>query len=470
MASAVPSEVRERLRALPSVQALAERLDAGGAPEAIVVDAARRAIEAERRAILGGHAGVGASLLERARELLARERRPALAGVINATGIVLHTGLGRSPLAREAVQALADVAAGYAPVEIDIESGKRNRRSDVVRGLLTQLTGAEAATVVNNNAAALVLTLSTLAKGREVIVSRGELIEIGGSFRLPDVIESGGAILRAVGTTNKTKLADYQEAIGEHTGAILKMHTSNYRIEGFTQDVPIDELASLGRARAVPVIHDTGSGLLTYPDHPAISDDEPDARASIEAGADLVLFSADKLLGGPQAGIIVGGRDLVERVEANALARALRVDKLVLAALGATLRLYRDAPELTSERIPVRALLEAPVHELERRARAIRAMIEAPGHAQVEVVVGLEGFAGGGSAPADAIESAGLRVRSSAIGEAEIGRRLRLGEPGVVGRVVDESVVLDLRAVFPEQDEALARRISAALRGEKEEG
>ncbi len=460
MAEGVSDQVRERLRSLPSVQTLSDSLgDVGEA--SVVTSCVRRAIEEARIEILAGRSGT--DVVARARELIGAEHRQAMAPVINATGIVLHTGLGRAPMAPEAVWALAGVASGYAPVEIDIESGKRNKRSDSVRGLLRSLTGAESATVVNNNAGALVLTLSTLAKGRDVVVSRGELIEIGGSFRLPDVIESGGAVLRGVGTTNKTRLADYERAIGDGSGAILKMHTSNYRIEGFTQSASIDELASLGSAHGVPVIHDTGSGLLSESGHPAISDDEPDAAASIAAGADLVIFSGDKLLGGPQAGVIAGRRELIERIEANPLARALRVDKLVLAALEATLRLYRDHPGEIDRRIPVRAMLRTPVHELERRARSIAERLIVPDHARAEVLVGIDGFVGGGSAPADAIESAGLRIRSTSISESEIGRRLRLGQPRVVGRVVDNSVVLDLRAVLPDQDEGIIRALEASL-------
>ncbi|MCH7793046.1 MAG: L-seryl-tRNA(Sec) selenium transferase, partial [Planctomycetes bacterium] len=324
------------MRELPSVGRICDLLvrqgAANNAPRSLITLSARQAIDAARERLKDLDSDDIAVSEERitdqAARYLQRQLRPPLEPVINATGVLIHTGLGRSPLAKEAVDALVAVAGSYAPVELNMDTGLRGRRSDLVQPLLCELTGAEAASVVNNNAAAMLLVLSTFANGREVIVSRGELIEIGGSFRLPDVIESGGAILREVGTTNKTRPSDYTGAISERTGALLKVHTSNFRVRGFTEAVSIAQLAELGRSRDLPVIHDIGSGLLDRGSFPGLPDDEPDARASIRAGADLVLFSGDKLLGGPQSGIIIGRRALIDRIERNPLMRALRVGKL----------------------------------------------------------------------------------------------------------------------------------------------
>ncbi|MDP6719586.1 MAG: L-seryl-tRNA(Sec) selenium transferase, partial [Pirellulaceae bacterium] len=280
-------------------------------------------------------------LAERIAEWIVKDETPSLRPVINATGILLHTGLGRAPLAGEAIQAMSEVAAGYSSVEVDLATGERSQRVLAVESLLTKLTGAEAAVVTNNNAAATLLTLTTLAAGREVIVSRGQLIEIGGSFRLPDVMTASGARLREVGTTNKTRLADYEQAIGEETAALMNVHTSNYRVVGFTEEVTTTELVKLGRDHKLPVIDDIGSGALLDLTKYGINE-EPIAPESIKAGADAVLFSGDKLLGGPQCGIIVGRRSVIDQIAEHPMMRAMRVDKLTLAALAATLRLYRD--------------------------------------------------------------------------------------------------------------------------------
>ena len=391
-----------------------------------------------------------------------REHRPLLAPVINATGIIIHTGLGRAPLAEEAVRAVADAAGRYAPVELDLATGRRGRRSSVVRDALCRLTGAEAATVVNNNAAALLLVLSAVARNRGVIVSRGELIEIGGSFRLPEIMEAGGAVLREVGTTNRTRLGDYERAIDDTTAALMKVHTSNYRIEGFRQEVPIEELAALGKRRRLPVIHDTGSGALGRLDHLGVGAHEPSAAASIEAGADLVLFSGDKLLGGPQAGIIVGREALVAAIERQPLMRAMRVGKLTLAGLAATLEIHMD-PGRAARRVPVLAMTAVPLADLERRGRKlIERLRELEGIGAVALKES-QAYLGGGALPAEAVPSRALVIRAASVNERDLARRLRIGVPAVVGRVNDGALWLDLRTVFRDQDESLVKAMQAAL-------
>ncbi|WP_203328890.1 L-seryl-tRNA(Sec) selenium transferase [Candidatus Laterigemmans baculatus] len=410
--------------------------------------------------------GLGA-LSEQVQQRLDRRRRSrSLRPVINGTGILLHTGLGRAPLAREAIDAIAAVAAGYASVELDLESGQRGRRARAVDELLCELTGAEAAVVVNNNAAATVLSLAALAAGREVIVSRGELIEIGGQFRLPEIMAASGAVLREVGSTNKTRIDDYAQAIGEATGALLLVHPSNYVVVGFTEHVSLDELVRLGRSRGVPVIHDIGSGALV--DFAQFGfRDEPLAERSIAAGADVVLFSGDKLLGGPQAGIILGGRAAIERIERHPLARAMRVDKLTLAALAATLELYRD-PQRTSGTVPLLRLLATPAAELRTRAeRLVAALTALPAFAESfaepEVLPG-HGYLGGGAVPTQQQASWCVALSPRSIGLDEFARRLRAARPAIVGRVHDQRWWLDLRTVFPEQDAEVVGVLSAATR------
>ncbi len=437
---------------------------AKSAPRSLVTLSARRAIDAARERLKDLAADDSAvseeQITDAAARDLARQLRPPLEPVINATGILIHTGLGRSPLAKEAVDALVAVAGSYAPVELNMDTGLRGRRSDLVQPLLCELTGAEAATVVNNNAAAMLLVLSTFAQGREVIVSRGELVEIGGSFRLPDVIEAGGAILREVGTTNKTRPGDYTRAINERTAALLKVHTSNFRVQGFTQTVSIAQLAELGRSADLPVIHDIGSGLLDRESFPGLPEDEPDARTSISAGADLVLFSGDKLLGGPQSGIIIGRRALIDRIERNPLMRALRVGKLTMAALGPTLQLHRDP---SAAGVPVRAHMRASIDELRQRAGAIVGELTADTRISAEVVE-TEAYLGGGAAPAEAIASCAVSLRVRGVSEHELAERLRLGTPPVVARINEGAVLLDLRAVPHALDRQIVKAIRAAAR------
>jgi L-seryl-tRNA(Ser) seleniumtransferase len=415
-----------------------------------VLGAARRALAAGRREVEGGAPAPGVDELAArvAGELDGRWAGRTRA-VVNATGVVLHTNLGRAPLSPAARAAVAE-AAGYATVEYDLAAGTRGRRGTAAEALLVEATGAEAALAVNNAAGALLLALGALARGREVLVSRGELIEIGGEFRLPQVMEAAGAVLREVGTTNRTHLRDYAAAVGEGTAMVLAVHPSNYRVEGFTTSPPLAELAALAHEHGLPLLHDLGSGLLA-----GELGDEPSVPGSLRAGADLVVFSGDKLVGGPQAGLIVGRAELVGRLARNPVARAVRADKLTLAALEATL-----ADHLAGRRdeLPVwRALLLTPA-ELEPRAAALAAAVGPAASLRPGTSV-----AGGGSLPGEGLESILVEVDPAPDGEAAVLARLRAADPPVIARAERGRVVLDLRTVPPGQDPHLARALAAAL-------
>jgi L-seryl-tRNA(Ser) seleniumtransferase len=415
-----------------------------------VLGAARRVLDASRLAVAGG--GPVPNVDELAANVAGElDRRWAgrTRAVVNATGVVLHTNLGRAPLSEAARAAVAE-AAGYATVEYDLAAGARGRRGAAAEALLREATGAEAALAVNNAAGALLLALGGLARGREVLVSRGELIEIGGEFRLPQVMEAAGVVLREVGTTNRTHLRDYAGAIGEGAGLVLAVHPSNYRIEGFATRPALGELAALAHEHGLPLLHDVGSGLLA-----GELGAEPSVAESLRARADLVLFSGDKLVGGPQAGLVVGRADLVGRLARNPLARAVRADKLTLAALEATL-----AAHLAGRRdeLPVwRALLLTPA-DLEPRAAALAALAGPAATLRRGTSV-----AGGGSLPGEGLESVLVEVDPSPAGEAAVLARLRTGDPPVVARVEHGRVVLDLRTVPPDQDEQVALALLAAL-------
>ena len=456
------------LRQIPSVNQLVDSavLAAWCAklPRAIVVQAAQSVLDEHRASISKGSGDLPTTTVEdlanRVISTLEKFQSPPLSPVINATGIVIHTGLGRAPLAESAAQAVAEVARNYAPVELDLTTGDRGKRSSIVRQLLCDLTGAESATVVNNNAAALMLVLSTVANQREVIVSRGQLIEIGGSFRLPDVMAAGGTVLREVGTTNRTRLSDYQGAIDEQTAALMTVHTSNYRVEGFTESVPLKALADLAHRHGLPVIDDIGSGVLSDLGPYNLSG-EPDARSSIKDGADLVLFSGDKLLGGPQAGIIVGKRFWIEKIEENPIMRAVRLDKLILTALGATLQLHRD-PDLAQNQIPVLAALTTPMSSLEQRAKHLVKELQALAGITEAEAVPATAYMGGGSLPTQGVPSLAIRLRASGKTEQELATRLRTGSPPIVPRIKDGEVWLDLRTISPQQDGELIDAIRSA--------
>jgi L-seryl-tRNA(Ser) seleniumtransferase len=376
-----------------------------------------------------------------------------LSEVINASGVLLHTGLGRAPLPDRAARAAAEAAHGYSDLEVERETGSRGRRTWRAEMLLQALTGAEASLVVNNNAAALLLALATLATRKEVLVSRGELIEIGGEFRLPDIMQASGARLVEVGTTNQTRVADYGRALSPKTGLILKVHPSNYRVVGFTDAAPLSELSQVSNRAGVPLLYDLGSGLLDR--YPEIPRDEPAVTEALAAGVDLVMFSGDKLMGGPQAGIVAGRAELVERLRRHPLARALRVDKMTVAALEAVLRLYATGRR---GEVPIWRLLAAKQAGLTARARALAAVMK-----PAEVREG-EAVMGGGALPGYAIPSAEIVLRTARANR--VAARLRLGRPPVFCRIEDGALVFDLRAVPPEDDDRLLRAIRYALEQE----
>jgi L-seryl-tRNA(Ser) seleniumtransferase len=442
-------------RRLPRMDALLEHPElvarAATLGRGTVLGAARAALEAGRRAVAGGGSVPGVEeLAARVAGELDRRCARRTRGVVNATGVVLHTNLGRAPLSAAAREAVAE-AAGYASVEYDLVAGTRGRRGAAAEALLREATSAEAGLVVNNAAGALLLALGGLARGREVVVSRGELIEIGGEFRLPQVMEAAGVVLREVGTTNRTHLRDYAAALGAETALVLAVHPSNYRVEGFATRPALAELAALAAERGLPLLHDVGSGLL----HGELGD-EPSVAASLRAGADLVLFSGDKLLGGPQAGLVVGRAELVGRLARHPLARAVRADKLTLAALEATL-----ADHLAGRRdqLPVWRALLLTAAELEPRAAAVAAAVGPAASLRAGTSV-----AGGGSLPGEGLESVLVEVAPAPAGATEVLARLRAGDPPVVARVERERVVVDLRTVPPEQDALVARALAAALR------
>ena len=430
-----------------------------------VVAAVRAELAQLREQIRRGEGVDGASSLAgiaaRVADRLGRELRPKLRPVINATGIVLHTNLGRSPIAEEAAQAAHEAAHGYLNLELDLDSGKRSSRQVAVREWICRLTGAESATAVNNNAAATVIVLRTVAMGKEVVISRGQLIEIGGSFRIPDIMAVSGAILREVGTTNITRLADYERAIGPNTGALLQVHSSNYRISGFTKSVALAELAALGQKHKLPVIDDIGSGALIDFSRFGFQG-EPVARDSIAAGADLVLFSGDKLLGGPQAGIIAGRKEWIQKIEKDPLMRAFRLDKMTLAALEATLRLYLNEERALRE-VPVLAMLGTPLDELRRRAEALAEQRRRlSGLASVRTAEDVA-YVGGGSLPDQAMKSWVVEVETAALSDEEVARRLRLGTPAVMARLRDGKLILDVRTIFEPQQTQLVEAMQKAL-------
>jgi L-seryl-tRNA(Ser) seleniumtransferase len=456
------------LRSLPPVDALAAQVDA---PRPLAL-AAARAVLAERRAELLRGAEGDADLARRARAAAAAAARPSLRRVLNATGVIVHTNLGRAPLAADARAAVARVAEGYSNLEWEVSTGRRGSRYAHVEGLLCELTGAEAAITVNNCAGAVLLAVAALAgapraaagardprdlPGRaEVLVSRGQLVEIGGGFRIPEVVGQAGARLVEVGTTNRTRRADYERAIGPDTAAILRAHPSNFRQLGFVQEVEIGQLCELG----VPVIDDVGSGVLAH--DIALLADEPPVRRSVAAGAALVCFSGDKLLGGPQAGLLVGRREAVERARNHPLARALRLDKLGLAALEATLRLYREPDRVRAE-IPVLAMLRADEPELAARAERLAAAIRDAGTAPTLEIITATGRVGGGALPLLELPGPVVAVTAAGVSPDELAARLRLGDPPVAGRIEADRLLLDPRTLADDEIEAAGRAVAAAL-------
>lgn len=457
---------RAALRRLPSVdqvvRALAERPEARDVPRPRLTAVVRELLDEERRSVVAGRASApdAGALVDRAASALARSGPFSLRPVVNATGVVLHTNLGRALLSPLALDRLARVAGSYSNLELDVATKQRGSRYVHVEALLRRLTGAEDALVVNNNAAAVLLALETLAHGREVVVSRGELIEIGGEFRIPDIMLRGGAMLREVGATNRTHLRDYAEAIGPQTALLLKVHTSNYRVVGFTAEVASRDLVDLGRQRGLPVMEDLGSGCLVDL-RPYGFPPEPTVQEVVAAGVDLVSFSGDKLLGGPQAGIVVGRRELVARLKKNPWNRALRIDKLTLAALEATLYAYDAGRAL--ETVPTLRLLTEPLAAVRRRAHRVLARLAPAVRVRLGAAV-VEDTAevGGGALPTVALPTAAVQLGATAQAARALDEALRRADPPVLGRVAHDRLLLDCRTVFPAEVPALAAAIAAA--------
>jgi L-seryl-tRNA(Ser) seleniumtransferase len=468
---ALTADQADLLRQIPSVDelltqprlaALAQRVD-----RALLVEIARTVLADLRGRITGeGTAAVMAldstALEERIASMVEQVLTSSLQAVINATGVILHTNLGRAPLSSAAAEEIRRSAASYSNLEYDLEAGARGKRDVHVAQLLERLTGAEAAIVVNNCAAAVLLVLAALAKGGEVIVSRGELIEIGDGFRIPEIMAQSGAVLREVGTTNRTRIVDYENAINENTRLLLRVHPSNFTITGFAEKPSMDELVALGQRAGLPLVEDLGSGCLV--DLLSAGITEPTVRQSVDAGVSIVMFSGDKLLGGPQAGIIAGKTELIGRVRRHPLFRALRVDKLTTAALAATLGAYLRG---AAEEIPAMRMIRMSVQEIKRRAENFLRELtpELPlGEVELEITDG-SSLAGGGSTPTQSLPTRLIRIASARYSASQLEQRLRRAPAGisVIARVEEDRLILDLRTVFPEQEPLLLKTLSAAL-------
>ncbi len=464
------------LRQLPKVDQLLRhpQLSAAlaGLPRSLAVAVIRARLAAQRQRLsacpaaeLPGELDLAALLRDLVTALEAAGQ-PSLRRVINATGVVIHTNLGRSPLAAVSMEQLLEVGAHYNNLEYDLARGQRGSRQDHLEGLLKELTGAEAALVVNNNAAAVLLALRTLAAGREVIISRGQLVEIGGSFRLPEIMAESGAILREVGTTNKTYLRDYENAITSETALLLKVHPSNFRIMGFTHEVALPDLVALGSRYGLKVVEDLGSGCLIDLSRYGL-EKEPLVQETLKAGADLVLFSGDKLLGGPQAGLALGSKEVVAQLRQNPLTRALRPDKLTLAALEATLRLYLDESQAVAA-LPTLRMLTRPVAELERAARSLARRLQRRWGEKVKVTVRQsQGRVGGGALPQVALASRALALALPPLSPQQLEARLRQARPPIIARVEHGEVLLDLRTILPEDQAPLLAALDGVLAGLK---
>ncbi len=449
----------EQLLREPALRALEERFGRGPLLRHVrgLLDEARATASA------GDAAGVDEALADVPGALLRRMERtetPSLVHVVNATGVVIHTNLGRAPLPPEAAARVAEVAACYTNLELDLVSGQRGDRESHAESRLRRILAAEATVVVNNNAAAVLLAVNTFAEGREVLVSRGELVEIGGSFRIPDVLRKGGARLREVGTTNRTRIADYRSALGPDTGLILKVHPSNFHMVGFTEAPTLAELVALARSAEVPIVEDLGSGLLEPLPPPLHL--EPTAGSSLEAGVDAVTFSGDKLLGGPQAGLAAGRRAAIDAMRRNPLYRALRVDKMTVAALDAVLAAHEAGR--AAVHVPVQRMLTASADDVRLRAESLAAALRgAQPHLDVAVVDGASAV-GGGAAPAVEVKTALVTVTHASLGPDRLAAALRAGRPAVLARVAEGRLLLDLRTVLPGEEPALLEALDRACR------
>ncbi|MBS3758254.1 MAG: L-seryl-tRNA(Sec) selenium transferase [Desulfobacterales bacterium] len=463
---------QDLLRRLPGVDAILEAIHEAGrfpdTPKTVILSAVRYVINSHRNEILVRPDQFKASFLDK--ETILRRvdaavesaMRLNLNHVINATGVVVHTNLGRSLLSGDALAQMQTVAGRYSNLEFDLSSGKRGSRYSVVEDLICEISGAESAMVVNNNAAAVLLSLDTIARHKEVIVSRGELVEIGGSFRIPDVMAKSGAILKEVGTTNRTHLYDYQKAISENTGLLLKVHTSNFSILGFTKAVGLHELAEVGKKHHIPVMEDLGSGtFIDFSKYGLIK--EPTVGESVAAGIDIVTFSGDKLLGGPQAGIIVGKKPIVDQIKQNPLTRALRIDKLTLAALESTLRAYRHEARAIKE-IPTLEMITAPISEIDKKAGDLTAMLETVSNGRLRIeTIEASSRAGGGSLPLLELSSKCVAVRADGLTAKTLGHRLRQHTPPVIVRIEDDQILMDMRTVQTDEVKIIATAINGIV-------
>jgi L-seryl-tRNA(Ser) seleniumtransferase len=463
------------LRNLPGVdhlldlvtrQAFAEHI-----PHAVVVNSIRGVIEGRRQQILAGSPDIGhdsisdLQMIEAVKASVQQAMRPNLRRTINATGVVVHTNLGRSLLAAEVIDHLETIAGRYSNLEYDLDAGRRGSRYSSVEELICEISGAEAALVVNNNAGAVLLSLDTLAREKEVIVSRGELVEIGGSFRVPDVMAKSGGILKEVGTTNRTHLRDYANAIGPHTGLLLKVHTSNYSVVGFTAEVSLRELVDLGAAHQLPVMEDLGSGtFIDFSKYGLLK--EPTVQESVNAGTDVITFSGDKLLGGPQAGIIVGKTKIVDALKSNPMTRALRIDKLTLSALEGTLRLYRDE-ERATRLIPTLRMIMLPLAEIQIRAQRLADRLKQIGDARLHIqLLERASKTGGGALPLMELPSLCVGLQVDRLSPNTVEKMMRTNDPPIIGRIEDDMFVMDPRTIqedeYPAIETAFENRIMKA--------
>lgn len=456
----------EYLRQLPKVDEVLDLPDVKQLislyPRPLVVDGVRYVIDERRGTILSLPDGElqtielsASSLINDLEDWLKKQYAPSLKRVVNATGVVIHTNLGRSILSESAIDAVVTAASNYSNLEFDLERGARGSRHSHIESLLVKITGAEAGMVVNNNASAVFLALSTLAVGREAIVSRGQLVEIGGSFRIPDVMSQSGAVLREVGTTNKTHLADYRNAVTENTALLMKVHTSNYRIVGFTHEVGLDEMVALGEELGIPVMEDLGSGVLIDLSQYGISY-EPTVQESVRAGVDVITFSGDKLLGGPQAGLVVGKTEFINRMKKHPLARAVRVDKMTLAALEATLREYLDMDTVRRKNPTIR-MITAPADELNAKAGKLAALLkDSLGEGFTVITEPEVSKVGGGSLPLAELPTTAVAVRCDFATANEIEAILRCNELPIIVRIKEDAVVLDPRTIQEGEDQEIA--------------
>lgn len=444
------------LRMLPGIDTIMDKAAADpffeSIPKTVLVRSARSVVEQLRSAILEGDASVEKTDLTDANMIIRMKSKskeimtPNLMRTINATGVVVHTNLGRSLLASDAIENMVSIAGNYSNLEFNLEAGSRGSRYDIVEDILCEISGAESAMVVNNNAGAVLLCLDTIARGKKAIVSRGELVEIGGSFRIPDVMRKSGAILKEVGTTNRTHLQDYVHAIENDTGLLLKVHTSNYSLVGFTASVELKELVGLGDKYHIPVMEDLGSGTFIDFSKYGLTK-EPTVQESVASGADIITFSGDKLLGGPQAGIIIGKKEFLDLIKKNPMTRALRIDKLTLSALESTLSLYRDI-ETAVRYIPTLRMLLCPLEDIQKRAKRLEKMLKNLGDPYMHIkIINVSSKAGGGSLPLLNLPSKGIEIKIQTMTANTIETYMRSNTPPVIGRIEDDAFVMDLRTI-----------------------